>query len=132
MRDDILEILAERRRPMTAGAVTMLVGRSAGGVLGADPDDEVAAALADLEAAGEIVSLQACPTCGLPGRVWTLPGELPAEAAPGIGLTPVETAETMSALIAEGSIEIGERVELVESGCCIRSARPWREVPRPS
>ena len=36
------------------------------------------------------------------------------------------------ARIEDGAIELGERVELVERDCCLRSARPWRATPRPA
>ena len=43
-----------------------------------------------------------------------------------------DAADAMAPLIEDGAIELGERVELVERECCLRSARPWRATPRPA
>lgn len=132
MTEAILNLLRSRRQVMTAGAISILLGQGAVGTLGREPSPEVAAALDALARSGELVSLTGCPVCGLEGDVWTVPENVPARVVPPLGFTEDDAATTMSPLIEEGAIELGERVELVEKECCLRSARPWRATPRPA
>lgn len=130
MKDMVRNALEEELRPMTAGAVTVKVGRIPTGTLGEEPDPDVAEALVRLRAEGDAASVEGCQVCGRPGTLWTTPEHAPEASAP-VPLTETETAEAMAPLIDEGAIEVGERVELVEDECCLRSARPWRPTPKP-
>jgi hypothetical protein len=130
MKDVVLRALEDDPRPMTAGAVTVMVGRIPTGTLGEEPDPDVAEALVRLRAEGDVTSVEGCPVCGRPGTLWATPEHAPESSVP-VPLTESETAETMAPLIDEGAIEVGERVELVEDDCCLRSARPWRPTPKP-
>ena len=132
MTDEILDVLrSQSPHCLTPGAVSVLVGQGAEGTLGQEPAPEVAAALQQLRASGDAVALPSCPVCGRVGEVWTVPENAPDDAADAVGLTDDETEDTLAPLIEEGAIELGERVELVENECCLRSARPWRRTPRP-
>ena len=130
MKDEVQKVLEEEPRLMTAGAVTVKVGRVATGTLGEEPDPDVAEALVRLRAEGAAASVEGCPVCGRPGTLWASPEHAPESAAP-IPLTEADTTEAMAPLIDEGAIEVGERVELVELDCCLRSSRPWRPTPKP-
>ncbi len=117
---------------MTPGAISVLLGQGAGGTLGQEPSAEIAARLDALARSGELVSLVGCPVCGLAGDVWTVPENVPQRSSAPLGVTEDDAADAMSPLIEDGAIELGERVELVERDCCLRSARPWRATPRPA
>ena len=132
MRDAVLRLLRSQPKLLTAGAISVMIGKGAGGTLGQDPDPEVSAALEGLRASAEAATLEACPVCGRPGEVWSVPENVPSDAGPPGPMSEQEEADTMAPLIDEGAIEVGERVELVENECCVRSARPWRPTPRPS
>lgn len=132
MTEAILDVLrSQSPHHLTPGAVSVLVGQGAEGTLGQEPAPEVAAALEELRASGDAVALPACPVCGRVGEVWTVPENTAEAPATPVGLTDDETEDTLAPLIEEGAIELGERVELVENECCLRSARPWRRTPRP-
>ena len=132
MTEAILNVLrSQSPHYLTPGAVSVLVGQGAEGTLGQEPAPEVAAALEELRASGDAVALPACPVCGRVGEVWTVPENTAEAPATPVGLTDDETEDTLAPLIEEGAIELGERVELVENECCLRSARPWRRTPRP-
>ncbi len=132
MTEAILNLLRSRTQVMTPGAISVLLGQGAVGTLGQEPSPEIAAELDALARSGDLVSLTGCPVCGLAGDVWTVPEHVPVRALPPLGFTEEDAEQTMSPLIAEGAIELGERVELVERECCLRSARPWRATPRPA
>ena len=131
MREAVRGLLQSQPRLLTPGAISVMIGKGAGGTLGQDPDPDVSAALEELRASGEAASLEGCPVCGRPGEVWSVPENVPSDAGPPAPMSEQEAAETMAPLIDEGTIEVGERVELVEDECCVRSARPWRPTPRP-
>jgi hypothetical protein len=130
--DAIVELLGSQSRLMTAGAISLLLARDARGPLGTEPCEEVATALVALSAAGRVACLPACPGCGLAGEVWTLPERIGPADRPAAPLGQREIQDAIAPLIAEGLVEVGERVELVDSTCCMRSARPWRPTPRPA
>jgi hypothetical protein len=130
MKDEVQRVLEEEARPMTAGAVTVMVGRIPTGTLGEEPDPDVAEALVRLRGEGTAASVEGCSVCGRPGTLWTTSEHVRDSPAP-VPLTETDTAEAMAPLIDEGAIEVGERVELVEDDCCLRSARPWRPTPKP-
>jgi hypothetical protein len=130
--DTVLKLLrSQSPHFLTPGAVSVLVGQGAEGTLGQEPTSEVAAALDALRSSGDVAVLSACPVCGRAGEVWTVPENVPDAAAAPVGLTDEVAEDTLAPLIEEGTIELGERVELVENECCLRSARPWRRTPRP-
>jgi hypothetical protein len=130
--DTVLKLLrSQSPHYLTPGAVSVLVGQGAEGTLGQEPAPEVAAALEELRASGDAVAMPACPVCGRVGEVWTVPENAAEAPTAPVGLTDDETQDTLAPLIEEGAIELGERVELVENECCLRSARPWRRTPRP-
>ena len=132
MTDAILTLLrSQSPHYLTPGAVSVLLGQGAQGTLGQEPASEVAAALDALRGSGDVAVLPACPVCGRAGDVWTVPENVPADPAAQVGLTDEVTEDTLGPLIEEGVVELGERVELVENECCLRSARPWRRTPRP-
>lgn len=132
MTDAILKLLhSQSPHYLTPGAVSVLLGQGAEGTLGQDPTPEVHEALEALRRSEGAATLPSCPVCGRAGEVWTVPDNVPDDPATPVGLTDEETEETLAPLIAEGTIELGERVELVENECCLRSARPWRRTPRP-
>jgi hypothetical protein len=131
-RQQVLEAVEGAGRPVTASAVTVLLGGVAAGVLGERPSPDVARALEALRGDGELVSVPSCPVCGTVGEVWVPADAAPRELAPPVGPDAEETVETLRPLIDEGEIEVGERVELVEGPCCIRTARPWRPTPPPA
>ncbi len=132
MTDAILRLLqSQSPHYLTPGAVSVLLGKGAEGTLGQDPTPEVHAALEALRRSDQAAVLPSCPVCGRAGEVWTVPDNVPDDPAAPVGLTDDETEETLAPLIEEGAIELGERVELVENECCLRSARPWRRTPRP-
>jgi hypothetical protein len=128
----VLEAVERVGRPISASAVTVLLGGVAEGVLGERPSPEVQGALTALRDGGRVASAPSCPVCGTLGEVWMPAGDAPATLAPAVGPDAAETAETLRPLIDEGEIEVGERVELVEGECCIRTARPWRPTPPPA
>ena len=128
----VLDVLERYGRPVTAPAVTVALGGVAGGVLGELPAPDIAVALQHLRGAGQVERLPACPTCGTVGEIWVPAGEAPAITSAIIGPDLAETAETLGPLIAEGEIEVGERVEVIEGECCVRASRPWRPTSRPS
>ena len=132
MTEAIVDLLRSRSQVMTPGAISVLLGQGAVGTLGQEPAPEVAAELDELARRGELVSLTGCPVCGLAGDVWTVPENVPARVVPPLGFTEDDAADAMAPLIEDGAIELGERVELVERECCLRSARPWRATPRPA
>jgi hypothetical protein len=129
--DPILKLLRSQDQFLTPGAVSVMIGQGAEGTLGQDPTPEVAAALEALRGSEDAAVLPACPVCGRVGEVWTVPEKVPSDPAVPVGFTQDEAEEALSPLIEEGAIELGERVELVENECCVRSARPWRRTPRP-
>jgi hypothetical protein len=130
--DAIVDLLGSQERMLTAGAISLLLALDARGPLGTEPSEEVATALAALSSTGRVAGLPACPVCGLAGEVWTLPERIAPGDRSAEGLGGREIEDAMAPLIAEGRVEVGERVELVESACCVRSARPWRPTPRPA
>jgi hypothetical protein len=129
--DVILKLLRSQDHFMTPGAISVMIGQGAEGTLGQEPTAEVAAALDSLRGSDEVAVLPACPVCGRAGEVWTVPEKVPTEPAAPVGFTEDEAEDALAPLIEEGAIELGERVELVENECCLRSARPWRRTPRP-
>jgi hypothetical protein len=131
VNDVILNVLRTQDHFLTPGAVSVLIGQGAEGTLGQEPAPEVASALESLRGSEEVAVLPACPVCGRAGEVWTVPERVPAAPAAPVGFTEDEAEEALAPLIEEGAIELGERVELVENECCLRSARPWRRTPRP-
>lgn len=132
LEDRILDIVAGYDRPVTAPAITVALGGVAGGVLGEHPGPDIAVALQRLRADGRLEVMSACPVCGTVGDVWMVAGTAPDERSPVMGPDLRETAETLAPLIAEGEIEVGERVEVVEGPCCVRASRPWRPTPPPA
>lgn len=128
----VIDVLERYERPVTAPAITVALGGAASGVLGEAPGPDIVAALEALREAGTVERLPACPTCGTVGEVWVLAGRAPDVTSPIFGPDLNETAETLAPLIAEGEIEVGERVEVVEGECCVRASRPWRPTPPPS
>ncbi|MFN8108275.1 MAG: hypothetical protein U0Y82_00230 [Thermoleophilia bacterium] len=128
----IMEVVARYGRPITASAITVSLGGVAGGVLGENPGPDVAVALQQLRASGALEVLPSCPVCGTVGEVWVRPGDIPSERSPVVGPDLRETADTLGPLIAEGEIEVGERVEVIEGECCVRASRPWRPTPPPA
>jgi hypothetical protein len=132
VNDAILRLLrSQSPHYLTPGAISVLVGQGAEGTLGQEPAAEVGAALDGLRGSSDAAVLDACPVCGRVGEVWTVPENVPDDPAAPVGLSDDEAEETLGPLIEEGAIELGERVELVENECCLRSARPWRRTPRP-
>ena len=132
MTEAILNLLRSRTQVMTPGAISVAArpGRCRHPRAGALAGDRGRADA--LARSGDLVSLTGCPVCGLAGDVWTVPEHVPARALPPLGFSEDDAEQTMSPLIEEGAIELGERVELVERECCLRSARPWRATPRPA
>ncbi len=132
MRDEILMALSGTPGRLTPGAVSWSIGRRALGLLGQDPDPDVAQEIAGLLAEGAVAEIPGCPVCGTPGALLVLAGNLsPGDADPP-PISVEELGETMEPLIAEGLIEVSEIVEFVERECCARTARAWRRAPRPS
>jgi hypothetical protein len=132
MREEILDVLAGSPGRWTPGAVSWAVGRSAHGVLGQDPDPEVAVEIAGLVAEGVVTEMPACPVCGRPGTLVALSERVSDEDVSPAPISGEELGETMGPLIAEGLIEVSEIVEFEERECCARTARAWRRAPRPS
>lgn len=128
----VLGVMDDYGKPVTASAITVTLGGMAGGVLGETPGPDVAVALQELRTTGQVEVLPACPTCGAVGDIWVVAGNVPASRSPVMGPDLRETAETLGPLIAEGEIEVGERVEVLEGACCVRAARPWRPTPPPA
>lgn len=122
----ILTAIAASRAPMTAGAISFVIGRGARGALGSDPAPEVAAALTAMVGAERVIMRASCRVCGLPGEVYALRGRAVAGDEPGRG--PAGDRDRLPAP-GDASVEIGERPELVEQDCCRRVARPWRRAP---
>jgi hypothetical protein len=132
MRDEILQLMAGAPERWTPGAVSWSLGREATGVLGRDPDPEVAAELATLVAEGAIVELSACPVCGFPGALHVLAGRAPEADRAVAPLNVEELSDVLEKHVAEGSIEVAEVVELDTRPCCARTGRAWRRPPRPA
>jgi hypothetical protein len=132
LEDQVLDLLEDCRKPVTAPAITVALGGAAAGVLGERPEPDVAVALGRLLDDGRVEVLPACPVCGRVGEVWVLAGDTPDGGAPIVGPDLIETAAVLRPLIREGEIEVGERVELIEDECCMRAARPWRPTPPPA
>jgi len=132
MRDEILTALSGPPGRLTPGAVSWSLGRRALGLLGQDPDPDVAQEIARLLADGAIAELPGCPVCRTPGTLLVLAERAAGEDAGPPPISSEELGETMEPLIAEGLIEVSEIVEFVERECCARTARAWRRAPRPS
>ncbi len=132
MREEILDVLSGEPDRWTPGAVSWSVGRSAHGVLGQDPDPEVALEIAGLVAEGVITEMPACPVCGRPGTLVALSERVAEGDVSPAPISVEELGETMEPLIAEGLIEVSENVEFEEHECCARTSRAWRRAPRPS
>jgi hypothetical protein len=132
MRDEILTVVSGTPDRWTPGAVSWSVGRGALGVLGQDPDPEVAVEISGLLAEGVITELSACPVCDTPGTLVILTERVSDEDTAQPPISGEELGETMEPLIAEGLIEVSEIVEFEERACCARTGRAWRRAPRPS
>ena len=132
MREEILDVLAGAPGRWTPGAVSWSVGRSAHGLLGQDPDPEVAIEIAGLVAEGVLTEMSACPVCRRPGTLVALSERVADEDLTPAPISGEELGETMEPLIAEGLIEVAEIVEFEEGECCARTSRAWRRAPRPS
>lgn len=132
MRDAIIALIEEPPGRYTPAALSYRLRRGAGGVLGQDPAPTVAAEIMALAEAGELGRLEICPGCGLPGPLYVSPGHPEAEAEPERLPTGHETEDALAPLVAEGTIELSERVEYHETSCCARTTRAWRKAPRPS
>ena len=132
MREEILDVLAGDPDRWTPGAVSWSVRRSVQGVLGQDPDPEVAVELAGLVAEGVLTELPACPVCGRPGTLVVLSERVDEGDLSPAPISGEELGETMEPLIAEGLIEVAEIVEFEARECCARTSRAWRRAPRPS
>lgn len=132
MREEILAVLSGSPDRWTPGAVSWSVGRSSLGVLGQDPDPEVAEELGRLLAEGVIAELSACPVCDTPGTLVILTERLSDEDGGRPPISGEEIGEAMEPLIAEGLIEVSEIVEFEERECCARTSRAWRRAPRPT
>lgn len=132
LRDEILDVLHGEPARLTPGGVSWSVGRSAHGVLGQDPDPEVAVEIGGLVGEGALTEMAACPVCGRPGTLVALSERVADEDLAPAPISGEELGETMEPLIAEGLIEVSEIVEFEKQDCCARTARAWRRAPRPS
>lgn len=132
MREEILTVLARDPQRWTPGAVSWEVGREATGVLGRDPDPDVATELAALLEEGAVAELTACPVCGFPGVLHVLAGRPPEADAAVAPLNTEELEDHLAPMIAADQLEVAEIVELDVRPCCARTGRAWRRPPRPA
>ena len=132
MREEILTVLAKEPGRWTPGAVSWSLGREATGVLGRDPDPEVAEAVGELMEEGAVVEMTACPVCGAPGVLHVLAGRPPEMDQAVAPLHAEELSDRIEPLVASGQVEVAEIVELDVRPCCARTGRAWRRPPKPA
>lgn len=132
MRDEILEVLEEPPHLWSAAAVGWKLGRPPHGPLAQEADPDVAEALTHLVADGLAVRIDGCPVCARVDVLYATPAHSPGSEPASPSVPWDDAQEAMMPLIAEGLIEVGEIVELVQRECCAHTSRPWRKAPRPA